>query len=148
MAIKAELGDTYYHRPTGAKQDYPIRIVWTGWNPEIHIPTGRRRLKKMHHPILTKISSNPVHRHLLVAVTRVCVLLVFMISLPLLYCTSTQVVASSFVTTLFTIALIGLTNKQHPSPSFPFDPSPPVVLHKINRATFPPKYSSRCTTFT
>ena len=81
------------------------------------------------------------------AVTRVCVLLVFLISSPLLYCFSTQVVASCLVTTLFTIAFFGLTNKQHHSPSSPFDPSPPIVLHIINRTTFSPKYSSCCTTY-
>jgi hypothetical protein len=116
-------------------------------HPRKHVRTGRRRLKKMHHPISTKTLSNPVRCHLLVAVTRVCALLVFLISSPLLYCTSTQVVASSFVTTISAIAFFGLINNQHHSPSLPFDPSPPIVLHIINRTTFPPKYSSRCTTF-
>jgi hypothetical protein len=103
-----------------------------------HDRTGRRRLEKTRHPISTKIFSNPVRRHLLVAVTRVCALLVFLISSPLLYCISTQVVASSFVTTISTIAFFGLINKQHHSPSFSFDTSPPIVPHIINRATFSP----------
>ena len=90
---------------------------------------------------------NLVRRHLLVAVIRVCAMLVLLISSPLLYCFSTQVVASCLVTTIFTIAFCGLTNKQHLSPSYSFDPSPPIVLHILNVTTFPPKYSSRCTTY-
>jgi hypothetical protein len=43
LAIKDELGDTYSHRPDANKKDYPIRIVWTGWNPEIHTPNQIQR---------------------------------------------------------------------------------------------------------
>jgi hypothetical protein len=42
-AIKDELGDTYSHRPDAKQRDYPIRIVWTGWSPEIHTPNQIQR---------------------------------------------------------------------------------------------------------
>jgi Na+/H+ antiporter NhaB len=71
-----------------------------------------------------KIFNNPVRRHLLVATTRVCALLVFLISSPLLYFISTPVVASSLVTISFTVAFIGSFNKHTIRPSLPFDPSP------------------------
>ena len=115
-------------------------------HPRNHDRTSRRRRElQLIKTIL--ISTKLARRHLLVAVMRMCALLVFLISSPLLYCFSTQVVASCLVTTISTIAFFGLINKQHHSPSFPFDPSPPIVLHIINRTTFPPKYSSRCTTY-
>ena len=93
------------------------------------------------------ISTNPVRRHLLVAMTRICALLVLLISSPLLYYISTPVVASSLVTISFTVAFIGSCNKPTIRPSLPFDPSPPLVMHIINMTTFPPKYSTRCITF-
>ena len=93
------------------------------------------------------ISTNPVRRHLLVAMTRICALLVLLISSPLLYYISTPVVASSLVTISFTVALIGSCNKPTIRPSPSFDPSPPLVMHIINLTTFPPKYSTRCITF-
>ena len=93
-----------------------------------------------------KISINPVRRHLLVATTRICALLVLLISSPLLYF-STPVVASSLVTISFTVAFIGSCNKHTIRPSLPFDPSPPLVMHIINLTTFPSKYSTRCITF-
>ena len=43
LAIKNEMGDTYSHRPDPKQKDYPIRIVWTGWNPEIHTPNQIQR---------------------------------------------------------------------------------------------------------
>lgn len=89
------------------------------------------------------ISINPTGRHLLVATTRICALLVLLISSPLLYFTSAPVVASIIVTILSTVASIGLLNKQSPTPPLPFNPSPPVVPHIINSTVFPPKYKSR-----
>jgi len=38
LAIKDDVGVTYSHRTDPKQKDYPIRIVWTGWNPEIHTP--------------------------------------------------------------------------------------------------------------
>ena len=93
------------------------------------------------------ISTNPARRHLLVAMMRICALLVFLICSPLLYFISTSVVASSLVTISFTVALIGSCNKPTIRPSPPFDPSPPLVMHIINVTTFPPQYSTNCITF-
>ena len=44
LAIKANLGPSYSHHPTGSKKDYPIRIVWTGWNPATHTPSQIQRI--------------------------------------------------------------------------------------------------------
>ena len=79
--------------------------------------------------------------------TRICALLVFLISSPLLYFVSTPVVASSLVTISFTVAFIGSCNKHTTRPPLPFDPSPPLVMHIINVTILPPKYSTRCITF-
>jgi hypothetical protein len=35
LAIKERLGTAYSHRPSGTK-DYPVRIVWSGWDPAIY----------------------------------------------------------------------------------------------------------------
>ena len=43
LAIKEGMGDTYSHRPDPKQKDYPIRIVWTGWNPETHTPNQIQR---------------------------------------------------------------------------------------------------------
>ena len=43
LAIKDELGFTYSHRPDSKQKDYPIWIVCTGWNPEIHTPNQIQR---------------------------------------------------------------------------------------------------------
>jgi hypothetical protein len=94
-----------------------------------------------------KIFNNPARRHLMLATTRVCALLVFLISSPLLYFISAPVVASSLVTISFTVAFIGSTNKHTLCPSLPFDPSPPLVLQIINLTTFSPNYSKRRITF-
>ena len=44
LAIKNTMGPTFSHRPTGSKRDYPIRIVWTGWNPATHTPSQIQRI--------------------------------------------------------------------------------------------------------
>jgi hypothetical protein len=36
LAIKANMGPSFSHRPAGSKKDYPIRIVWTGWDSATH----------------------------------------------------------------------------------------------------------------
>ena len=43
LAIKEGMGDTYSHRPDPKQRDYPIRIVWTGWNSETHTPNQIQR---------------------------------------------------------------------------------------------------------
>ena len=44
LAIKHNMGPTFCHRPAGSKKDYPIRIVWTGWNPGLHTPSQIQRV--------------------------------------------------------------------------------------------------------
>ena len=44
LAIKNSMGPSFSHRPAGSKKDYPIRIVWTGWNPATHTPSQIQRV--------------------------------------------------------------------------------------------------------
>ena len=44
LAIKNNMGPSFSHRPAGSKKDYPIRIVWTGWNPGTHTPSQIQRV--------------------------------------------------------------------------------------------------------
>ena len=44
LVIKTNWGPSYSHCPTGSKKDYPIRFVWTGWNPATHTSSQIQRL--------------------------------------------------------------------------------------------------------